>query len=51
MYHIRKAIPKDSSVIVNYRIVMFQTVIKESYDREAVREFEVKQGKKYSYGQ
>ena len=42
MYHIRKASPNDLSVIVDYRIVMFQTFVKESYDWEAVRNFEVK---------
>lgn len=42
MYHIRKATPKDLSVIVGYRVVMFQTFIKESYDWKAVREFEIK---------
>ena len=42
MYHIRKASPNDLSVIVDYRIVMFQTFIKEPYDWEAVRDFEIK---------
>ena len=42
MYNIRKANPKDLPVIVKYRIVMFQTFIKEAYDWEAVREFEIK---------
>ena len=42
MYHIRKASPNDLSVIVDYRIVMFQTFVKEPYDWEAVRDFEIK---------
>ena len=42
MCNIRKADPKDLPVIVKYRIVMFQTFIKEAYDWEAVREYEIK---------
>ena len=42
MYQIRKANPNDLSVIVDYRIVMFQTFVKEPYDWEAVRDFEIK---------
>jgi len=49
MFHIRKAAPKDLSVIVKYRIVMFQTFIKESYDREARRLGSLKAGKLESW--
>lgn len=42
MYNIRKADHDDLSVIVDYRIIMFQTLIKESYDWQAVKEFEIK---------
>jgi len=42
VYNIRKADPKDLPVIVDYRIIMFQTFIKQSYDWETIREFEIK---------
>ena len=42
MYNIRKADANDLPVIVDYRITMFQTFIEESYDWEAVKEFEIK---------
>ena len=42
MFKIRKADPKDLSVVVDYRIVMFQTFIKDSYDWDAVKVFEIK---------
>ena len=42
MCNIRKADPKDLSVVVDYRIAMFQTFIKDSYDWQAVKVFEIK---------
>ena len=42
MYNIRKADLNDLPAIVDYRIIMFQTFIKETYDWQAVREFEIK---------
>ena len=40
--NIRKADLKDIPVIVDYRIFMFQTFIKETYDWETVKKFELK---------
>ena len=42
MYNIRKADSKDLPAIVDYRIIMFQTFIKETYDWDAVKKFEVR---------
>ena len=42
MYNIRKADPEDLPVIVDYRIIMFRTFIKETHDWEMVKEFEIK---------
>ena len=42
MYNIRKAEPDDLHQIVEYRIIMFQTFIKDPYDWEAVKQFEVR---------
>ena len=42
VYKIRKANPEDLPAIVDYRILMFQTFLKDSYDWEAIKEFEIK---------
>ena len=42
MYSIRKAVPNDLPAIVDRRIIMFRTFIKDPYDWDAVREFEIK---------
>jgi len=42
VYNIRKAEPDDLRQIVEYRIIMFQTFIKDPYDWEAVKQFEVR---------
>ena len=39
--NIRKADLNDIPVIVDYRIIMFQTFIKETYDWQAIKEFEI----------
>ena len=41
MYSIRKANPNDLAAIVDYRIIMFRTFIKETYDWQAVKDFEI----------
>ena len=41
MCNIRKADAADFPIIVDYRILMFQTFIKDSYDGEAVKEYEI----------
>ena len=42
MYNIRKADLNDLDVIVDYRIIMFRTFIREHYDWQAIKEFEIK---------
>ena len=42
MYSIRKARPRDLPQIVDYRIIMFQTFLREAYDWKAVKEFEIR---------
>ncbi len=42
VYNIRKAEPDDLRQIVEYRITMFQTFIKDPCDWEAVKQFEVR---------
>ena len=41
MYSIRKANPNDLAAIVDYRIIMFRTFIRETYDWQAVKDFEI----------
>ena len=42
MYNIRKAEPSDLPQVVDYRIIMFQTFIKDPYDWQAIKQFEIK---------
>lgn len=42
MYNIRRADSRDLPVLVEYRITMFQTFIKDPYDWEAVKQFEIR---------
>ena len=42
MYSIRRALPEDLPVIVDYRINMFQTFVKDTYDWNEIKAYEVK---------
>jgi ribosomal protein S18 acetylase RimI-like enzyme len=42
MVIIRRALPGDLSIIVDYRITMFQTFVKDPYDWDRVKTYEVK---------
>ena len=42
MYSIRQALPEDLPVIVDYRIIMFQTFVKDDYDWDEIKAYEIK---------
>jgi hypothetical protein len=42
MYRIRQALPGDLPIIVDYRITMFQTFVKDAYDWNGVKAYEEK---------
>ena len=42
MYRIRRALPGDLPIIVDYRITMFQTFVKDAYDWNGVKAYEEK---------
>ncbi len=42
MYRIRRALPGDLPIIVDYRITMFQTFVKDPYDWNQVKIHEIK---------
>ena len=42
MYRIRRALPADLSTIVDYRIIMFKTFVKDEYDWDEIKSYEIK---------
>ena len=41
MYRVRRALPEDLPIIVDYRINMFQTFVKDDYDWDEVKAYEI----------